>query len=123
MLFKSLLSSRTLLKNLHKHIQTVQTNWWREFRNFPSLLSQSGIYFKHSCPRILQSWCLNEKSFPYFNGFKFFSIIFFLFFPKGKGVGKPKYNFFNPFTIPKNRTLVLVEGTTALQPTQPRPWG
>lgn len=101
MLFKSLLSSRTLLKNLHKHIQTVQTNWWREFRNFPSLLSQSGIYFKHSCPRILQSWCLNEKSFPYFNGFKFFSIIFFYFFQKVKGWASSNTIFLTPLPSPR----------------------
>lgn len=30
---------------------------------------------------------------------------------------------FYPFTIPKNRTRILVKATTALQPTQLHPWG
>ncbi|KAK9184805.1 hypothetical protein WN943_025156 [Citrus x changshan-huyou] len=39
-------------KHLQLAIKTVQTDWGREFRSFSSLLTTSGIHFRHPCPHI-----------------------------------------------------------------------
>ena len=39
-------------KHLERRIKTVQTDWGGEFRSFSSLLTASGIHFRHSCPHI-----------------------------------------------------------------------
>ncbi|KAH9744437.1 retrovirus-related pol polyprotein from transposon RE2 [Citrus sinensis] len=39
-------------KHLERRIKTVQTDWGGEFKSFSSLLTASGIHFRHPCPHI-----------------------------------------------------------------------